>query len=169
MPRVNISIQTAGGQTIVLTEGDKIVKEVVIECSSQRCASRHGQDKPQEVALIDGQPMPEEGIQWMSLILPETSPQYTPMPPNFCSPTCVRDFLVYQYLAPPVRKTDLPAIADVEASIGSHDLPAPEEVLKHVDWPEWTKADSFGETSDLPEPTVLAQADGAGDPGDEHN
>ncbi len=105
MPRVTVSVKTSGGQTIVLTEGDKIVKEVTIECCSPRCASRHGQDKPREVSLIDGQPMPEEGRQWLSLILPESSPQYTPLPPNFCSPSCVRDFLTYAYLPPAARIT----------------------------------------------------------------
>ena len=103
MPRVEISIKTAGGETIVLSPEDRLEKVVTIECCSQRCASRHGQDKPLEVSLVEGQPMPDAGEQWLSLILPERSPQYTPMPPNFCSPSCVRDFLMYQYLAPGPR------------------------------------------------------------------
>jgi hypothetical protein len=100
LPRVEVLVKTKDGQSILLTEGDRIEKTVIIECNSQRCASRHGQEKPQEVSLVDGQPMPEAARQWLSLILPETSPQYTPMPPNFCSPSCVRDFLVYDYIAP---------------------------------------------------------------------
>jgi hypothetical protein len=125
MPRVTISVQTAGGQNIILTEGDKIVKEVTIECNSKRCASRHGLGQASEVSLIDGQPMPESGRQWLSLILPETSPQYTPMPPNFCSPTCVRDFLSYQYIAPSsagveiVQKTDSPEPAAISQADGT--------------------------------------------------
>lgn len=152
MPKVTVSVQTAGGQTIVLTEGDKLVREVTIECNSPRCAARHKKEKPSEVTLIDGQPMPPEGHQWLSLILPEASPQYEPMPKNFCGPRCVSDFLTYSYIAPPViQKTDIskelpgykddpaliagqseyfenyhksPAMADVDSSVGAHDLPA---------------------------------------------
>lgn len=103
MPRVEIALHTSDGQTIVLSEKDRLVKTVVIECCSKRCASRHGQDKPLEVSLVEGEPMPEVGDQWLSLILPERSPQYTPMPPNFCGPQCARDFLIYDYLAPQPR------------------------------------------------------------------
>ena len=170
MPRVEVIVKL-NGQSFLLTEGDRIEKTVIIECNSARCASRHGQEKPQEVSLIDGQPMPEEGRQWLSIILPETSPQYTPMPPNFCGPTCARDFLVYQYIAPSstgiARKVDCLPEKDLtpeqRASLGS-------PLVQKTYLPEsTTMADveaSVGAHS-LPEPTVIGQADG--DPGDEHN
>lgn len=104
MPSVQIVIHQASGAAIVLSPGDRLEKIVTIECVSQRCASRNGLDKPKEVSLTEGEPMPEGGDQWMSLILPERSPQFSPMPPNFCSPQCVKDFLVYQYLAPGSRQ-----------------------------------------------------------------
>jgi hypothetical protein len=145
VPRVEVVIKTKDGQSILLTEGDLIQKTVVIECCSQRCASRHGQELPQEVSLIDGQPMPAEGRQWLSLILPETSPQYTPMPPNFCSPSCVRDFLTYQYIAP--------SSAGVEAvqktNNGSYPLA---ELNPEIPFPAAS-----------PEPIIIGQADGDSD------
>lgn len=142
MPRVEISVKTAGGQTIVLSEGDRLEKLVTIECNSKRCASRNGQDKPKEVSIIEGQEMPESGDQWMSLILPDRSPQHTPLPPNFCSSQCVRDFLVYDYIAPTHRAT-------------------PETVPSPVTEPNYqgVKVESFSHP-------VIPQADG--DPGDTH-
>jgi hypothetical protein len=182
MPRVEVLVKLKDGQNILLTEGDLIQKTVIIECNSQRCASRHGQELPQEVSLIDGQPMPAEGRQWLSLILPETSPQYTPMPPNFCSPSCVRDFLSYQYIAPssagvnlppneyetPVQKTDSEGITAVEQTSQLSDG----SFVAAVKWPEVSPPTmGFYATNeqiaslkpDTPEPTVIGQADGAGE------
>jgi|ERR1700689_1727025 len=131
MPRVEVIVKL-NGQSFLLTEGDRIEKTVVIECNSARCASRHGQEKAQEVSLIDGQPMPEAGRQWLSIILPETSPQYTPMPPNFCGPTCARDFLVYDYIAP--------------SSTGVQEVQKTDEVLATAPTPEpVAQADGAGE------------------------
>lgn len=143
MPKVTVSVQTAGGQTIVLTEGDRIVKEVTIECNSLRCASRHGQSGPSEVSLIDGQPMPEKGRQWLSLILPETSPQYTPMPPNFCGPQCVKDFLSYQYIAPSsagVQKVDCVPVENLtpEQLAGLNSTALSQPPVQKTDLPEPT-------------------------------
>ena len=107
MPKVEISVKTVSGQTIVLSQGDRLVKEVTIECNSGRCASRHGQDKPTEVVIVD-EKLPEAGEQWLSLILPEGSPQFEAMPKNFCGPQCVRDFLVYDYIAPGPRTVSEP-------------------------------------------------------------
>lgn len=151
MPRVEVLVKLKDGQNILLTEGDLIQKTVVIECCSQRCASRHGQELPQEVSLIDGRPMPAEGRQWLSLILPETSPQYTPMPPNFCSPSCVRDFLSYQYIAP--------SSAGVE-EVQKTDFPKPDYQDPKPDY-LGVKVESFSHP--VIEPTVIGQADGAGE------
>jgi hypothetical protein len=157
MPRVEVLVKLKDGQSILLTEGDLIHKTVVIECCSQRCASRHGQESPQEVSLIDGQPMPAEGRQWLSLILPETSPQYTPMPPNFCSPSCVRDFIVYQYIAPSSAGVNLPP-NEYDTPVQKTDSPEPEG---HAGTP---CNDQDGYCSACPpvnEP--VSQADGAGE------
>jgi hypothetical protein len=147
VPRVEVLVKLKDGQNILLTEGDLIQKTVVIECCSQRCASRHGQELPQEVSLIDGRPMPAEGRQWLSLILPETSPQYTPMPPNFCSPSCVRDFLSYQYIAP--------------SSAGVQEVYKTDSAEYRVDSVPATLPPNSGQVLRVVEP--LAQADGAGE------
>ncbi len=147
MPRVDVVVKTKDGQAILLTEGDRIEKTVTIECNSQRCASRHGQDKPQEVSLVDGQPMPEAGRQWLSLILPETSPQYTPLPPNFCGPACVRDYLIYDYIAP--------------SSAGVEEVQKTDSVEYHVDKVPATLPPHSGQILKVVEP--LAQADGVGE------
>ena len=147
MPRVEVVVKTKDGQNILLTEGDLIQKTVVIECCSQRCASRHGQKLPQEVSLIDGQPLPAEGRQWLSLILPETSPQYTLLPPNFCSPSCIRDFLSYQYIAP--------------SSAGVEEVQKTDSAEYRVDSVPATLPPNSGQVLRVVEP--LAQADGAGE------
>jgi hypothetical protein len=142
MPKVEISVKTAGGQTIVLSEGDRLVKEVTIECNSGRCASRRGQDKPAEVVVVD-EALPEAGDQWLSLILPERSPLFAPMPKNFCSPQCVRDFLIYDYIAPGPRTVSV-------------------QKPDNISYDEPTFAKVYSGQAE-------AQADGyIGDPGDEH-
>ena len=146
MPRVEISVKTASGQTIVLSQGDRLVKEVTIECNSGRCASRHGQDKPTEVVIVD-EKLPEAGEQWLSLILPEGSPQFEAMPKNFCGPQCARDFLVYDYIVP-----------------GPHTVPEPTPDANCV-----TEADGSCVSAEPCMHSPVNQADGAGDPGDETN
>jgi hypothetical protein len=120
MTRVETTIKTADGQTIILSPADKITREITLECASNRCASRHGQDKPAEVTLLDDE-MPEAGDQWMTLILPSRSPQYSPMPPTFCSGQCVKDFLTYFYQLPSPRNPAPPA--SVVASAENVQLP----------------------------------------------
>lgn len=152
MPSVQIVIHQASGAAIVLSPGDRMEKIVTIECVSQRCASRNALDKPKEVSLTEGEPMPEGGDQWMSLILPERSPQFSPMPPNFCSPQCVKDFLVYQYLAPGPRQPEV-AGETATAQIA--------EVTKQYAGREGGAIDNFVRITDnLPEPIVIGQADG---------
>jgi hypothetical protein len=106
MPTAQVIVRQANGQSLVLSENDRIVKEVTISCESPRCASRHGQDKPVEFTFNDQDPFPEAGDQFMSLILPERSPSNPQYPRPFCSPTCLRDYLMYAYLAPSPRETD---------------------------------------------------------------
>lgn len=146
-PSAQIIVRASNGSNIILGENDRIVKEVTIPCSSQRCPSRHGQESPVAFTFNDQDPFPEAGDQFLSLILPERSPSNPQYPLPFCGPQCLKDFLVYQYLAPGprvpltvqtagegagqelVQKTDnLPeplTMLDVEAQIGSHDLPEP--------------------------------------------
>ena len=159
-PSATVIVRQANGESLVLSGDDRIVKEVAIPCSSQRCPSRHEQSEPVTFTFNDQDPFPPEGDNFLSLILPERSPSNLGYPMPFCGPQCLKDFLVYQYLAPGprnmradcipekdltdeqraslglARKTDSPDMADVEANIGSHDLP---------------------------EPTVLSQADGVGE------
>lgn len=146
MPRVEIAVKTKDGQTIVLSPEDRLEKTVTIECNSSRCASRHGQDKPLEVSIVEGEPMPEAGEQWLSLILPEKSPQYTPMPPNFCGPQCARDFLVYDYIAPQHKSTE------------NEQKQAIENIAR--------QSEALGEYDKFVEPE--SQADGCADPADCH-
>lgn len=154
-PSATVIVRQASGQSLVLSGDDRIVKEVTIPCSSQRCPSRHEQTEPVTFTFNDQDPFPEAGDSFMSLILPERSPSNPGFPLPFCGPACARDYLIYQYLAPGprnqkvdcipekdltdeqraslglVRKTNLPAISDVEASVGSHDVPdcgPPEEI-----------------------------------------
>ena len=145
-PSATVIVRQANGQSLVLSGDDRIVKEVTIPCSSQRCPSRHEQSEPVTFTFNDQDPFPESGDQFLSLILPERSPSNLGYPLPFCGPQCLRDYLVYQYLAPGPRQSastenvqptpEPPPMADVEASIGSHDLP---------------------------EPTVIGQADGVGE------
>ena len=146
MPKVEISVKTVSGQTIVLSQGDRLVKEVTIECNSGRCASRHGQDKPTEVVIVD-EKLPEAGEQWLSLILPEGSPQFEAMPKNFCGPQCVRDFLVYDYIAPGPRTVSVPTPVPV---------PIEEAIIN---------AQADNRLAGLP---PVSQADGCADPADVH-
>lgn len=157
MPSVQIVIHQASGAAIVLSPGDRLEKIVTIECVSQRCASRNGLGKPKEVSLTEGEPMPEGGDQWMSLILPERSPQFSPMPPNFCSPQCVKDFLVYQYLAPGPRQPEPTAEQISNATdIVRATADGREELVR--------KTDNLPEPlTMLPEPVVIGQADGSGE------
>lgn len=167
MPRVEIAVKTKDGQTIVLSPEDRLEKTVTIECNSSRCASRHGQDKPQEVSLVEGEPMPDAGEQWMSLILPEKSPQYTPTPPNFCGPQCVRDFLVYDYLAP-VKST--PTVQpDIQAHEQAIQLLKENKGYEQVTYegrPETSAGLYQGVKIESFSHPVIPQADG--DPGDVH-
>ena len=132
LPSVQTILKQANGQTLILYKGDKISHEITISCDSRRCASRNGQDKPQEVTVVDNE-LPPAGDQWLSVILPERSPSYGPLPKNFCSPTCLKDFLVYDYMAPGprVQTTD----------IGSVPLAEPET----VELPAIAQADGSGE------------------------
>lgn len=102
-PTAQTTVRQANGTEIVLSENDRIVKEVTIPCSSQRCASRHGQSSPVTFTFNDQDQFPETGDQFLSLILPERSPSNPQYPVPFCGPQCLKDFLVYQYLAPGPR------------------------------------------------------------------
>lgn len=181
MPTAQVLIRQQNGQTIVLAEGDRIVKEVTIPCSSQRCPSRHGQESPVTFTFNDQDPFPESGDQFLSLILPERSPSNLGYPLPFCGPQCLRDYLVYQYLAPgprqpvqvqepltaeqlaAVQKTDSPDLYCVTEGNGDcvstdprcmHNSPAP---------PPMADVEASIGPHDLPEPTVLSQADGVGE------
>lgn len=105
-PEAQIIVRQANGQSLVLSGDDRIVKEITIPCSSQRCASRHEQESPVEFTFNDQDPFPEAGDQFMSLITPERSPSNPGFPLPFCGPQCLRDYLVYQYLAPGPRQPE---------------------------------------------------------------
>jgi hypothetical protein len=102
-PSAQVIVRVSNGSNIILGENDRIVKEVTIPCSSQRCASRHGQAEPVAFTFNDQDPFPEAGDQFLSLILPERSPSNPQFPLPFCGPQCLKDYLVYQYLAPGPR------------------------------------------------------------------
>lgn len=157
MPTGRVLIRQSNGQTIALYSDDRIVKEVTIECSSQRCASRHGQESPVTFVFNDQDPFPEAGDQFLSLILPERSPSNPQYPLPFCGPQCLKDFLTYQYFAPGPRQpasTENVQTAEVEAAITAAQ-PVHESCGLDL-----VEADEGIET---PEPTVIAQADGAGE------
>ena len=151
MPTAQILVRQANGQTLVLSGDDRIVKEVTIECSSQRCASRHGQPKPVEFTFDDQGAFPESGDQFLSLILPERSPSNPQYPLPFCGPTCLKDFLTYQYFAPGPRQ---PLTAEQLTGLNSPEFDAggPPNIRK-TDNPEAFPTDS----------SPVAQADGAGE------
>ena len=60
-PSAQIIVRQANRQSLVLSENDRIVKEVTIPCSSQRCPSRHGQKLPVSFTFNDQDPFPEVG------------------------------------------------------------------------------------------------------------
>lgn len=125
MPTAQISVRQANGQTLVLSGDDRIVKEVTITCESPRCAGRHGQDNPVGFTFNDQDPFPEAGDQFMSLVLPDRSPSNPGYPKPFCSAQCLKDYLVYAYLAPSPRQVDAGDVASTETV-----LPANEPVLQ---------------------------------------
>jgi len=116
LPTAQVIVRQSNGQSLVLSENDRIVKEVTISCESPRCASRHGQDSPVTFTFNDQDPFPEAGDNFMSLILPERSPSNAQYPRPFCSPTCLRDYLMYAYLAPSPRNPETVSPVTAEAA-----------------------------------------------------
>jgi len=138
-PAAQVIVRQANGQTLVLSGDDRIVKEVTIPCSSQRCPSRHGQESPVTFTFNDQDPFPEAGDSFMSLILPERSPSNPGFPLPFCGPACARDYLIYQYLAPG------PRVPAGNLKIDDRNL-ATDELVRKADCPSpEPQADGVGE------------------------
>ena len=136
-PSATVIVRQANGESLVLSGDDRIVKEVTIPCSSQRCASRHEQSEPVTFTFNDQDPFPESGDQFLSLILPERSPSNLGYPLPFCGPQCLRDYLVYQYLAPGPRQpvqVQEPLTAEQLAGLNSN-VPS-EPPVRKTDSPE---------------------------------
>ena len=139
-PSATVIVRQANGQSLVLSGDDRIVKEVTIPCSSQRCPSRHEQSEPVTFTFNDQDPFPESGDQFLSLILPERSPSNLGYPVPFCGPQCLRDYLVYQYLAPGPRQpvqVQEPLTAEQLAAVQKTDSPEPlADATGYVDEPQ---------------------------------
>lgn len=104
MPSAQLIVKVANGSSILLGPQDRVVKEITINCESNRCAARHNQDKPVEFTFDDGGNFPESGDSFLSLILPARSPVNAQDRPRcFCSAGCLKDYLTYEYVAPGPR------------------------------------------------------------------
>ena len=165
-PSAQIIVRQANGQSLVLSENDRIVKEVTIPCSSQRCPSRHGQKSPVSFTFNDQDPFPEAGDQFMSLILPERSPSNPGFPLPFCGPQCLRDYLVYQYFAPSSRTAGVEQKLDKidERNLATDGLvQKTDSVEYHVDSVPATLPPNSGSVLRAIEtPESISQADGEG-------
>lgn len=96
MSQVQVIIKQVSGQTIVLSPEDKLVQEATSPCESKRCASRHGQDTPVDVVIAtDG-----SSGEFFELGFHPLSPLWTGSSKFFCTPTCLKDWVTYEYLAP---------------------------------------------------------------------
>jgi hypothetical protein len=178
-PSAQVIVRVSNGSNIILGENDRIVKEITVECQSPRCPSRHGQEKPVEFTFNDQDPFPAAGDNFMSLILPERSPSNPGFPLPFCSGQCLKDYLTYAYLAPGPRanfgeenQETLPPPASEEIIRKTDNLPEPicgnykEYVGDGIGCDKESNHEGNCGKKDggpLPEPTVIGQADGAGE------
>lgn len=139
MPSAQLIVKVANGSSILLGPQDRVVKEITINCESNRCAARHNQAKPVDFTFDDGGNFPESGDSFLSLILPARSPSNAQDRPRcFCSAGCLKDYLTYEYVAPGPRQ---PAPL-VEA--GSAGVQTGQEIIRKTDNSEPMSAMQLG-------------------------
>lgn len=136
-----VVITEANGNTIRVSGNDKITQEtdVVLVCDSSRCAARQGLDRPttvkwnEEQAKADPMKIPAELFGFIKAIVNVENGQIREV--SFCCPSCMKDFLTYEYVPvgrpklpepPPLtaeQLTGTPTPADLDASVtGEHPL-----------------------------------------------
>lgn len=173
--------KNAGGQDIVLSHEEaasqRTETNIDFVCDGPRCASRHDADEPvkfsyrEEEASKNPESLPDSFFRFIPPFLPYMGD--TSVIVGFCSAQCLKDWLTYSY-QPPLspRERNTQAIKAQTETL--------KELNPHLVKPTGDRETSTGtvqasvplappnESVEVAFATPVNQADGAGDPGDEH-
>lgn len=119
----SIEIVEANGNKISVSQNDKINIEtwVTLACDSSRCASRRGVAEPtsvnwiEEAVKADATLVPAELFNFIKIVINAEGGQMRDL--SFCCPSCLRDYMQYQYTPVSKPKPQLVQKPDTLASI----------------------------------------------------